>query len=235
MEGTTIIKEKTIPMPLMAVSGSDTKPIVSLPPSTEKKTDFGPENGLRQEQDKEVARFAPPPLPKSSDSGKTHMAVTARRRGPNNEEKRKLRSVAFQFGPGLLRRMEGDEAFIEHIHAIIDTNHFLDDVVKDTHKRQPNVAPIFHEMGMAYSKMIDEADKDRKLPSEAKGLILKEMILLAVIGSLVLEEEMLLKGEKKDAETDESDSGPEAGGSGRVVSPLLFGEPDRELHRGAEA
>lgn len=199
MEEATIIKEKTILMPLMAVGSSDTKPVVSLPPSTEKKTDFGPENDLRQEQDKEVAHCASLPLPKGSDSGETHMAVTERKRGLNNEEKRKLRSVSYQFGPGLLRRMDEDDVFMDNIRVKIANLYFLDDIVKDQYKRQGSVAQIIHDMASVCMTLISQAEKESgsSLPKEARGWMLKELMLIAFIGAYVLEEEILIHEAKK--------------------------------------
>lgn len=205
MEEATIVKEKAIPMPLMAVGSSDTKPIFSLPPSTEKKTDFGPENGLRQEQDKEVAHCASLPLPKGSDSGETHMAVTERKRWMNNEEKRKLRSVSYQFGPGLLKRMEEDDVFMDNIRVKIANFHFLDDIVKDQYKRQKSVAPIIHDMASECMALISQAEKESgsSLPKEARSWMLKELMLISFMGAFVLEEEILIheakKGESHDA------------------------------------
>lgn len=199
MEEATIIKEKTILMPLMAIGSSDTKPVVSLPPSAEEKTDFGPENGLKQEQDKEVAHSASLPLPKGSDSGETHRAVTERKRGMNNEEKRKLRSVSYQFGPGLLRRMNEDDVFMDNIRVKIANLHFLDDVVKDQYKRQKSVAPIVHDMASECMALMTQAEKESgsTLPKEARGWMLKELMLMAFMGAFVLEEEILIHETKK--------------------------------------
>lgn len=203
MEEATIVKEKAIPMPLMAVGSSDTKPIVSLPPSTEKKTDFGPENGLRQ--DKEVAHCASLPLPKGSDSGETHMAVTERKRGLNSEEKRKLRSVSYQFGPGLLRRMNEDDVFMDNIRVKIANLYFLDDIAKDQYKRQKGVAPIIHDMASECMALMTQAEKESgsSLPKEARSWMLKELMLISFMGAFALEEEILIheakKGENHDA------------------------------------
>ena len=191
--------KKGISMLTLITNGSDTKPSDSLLPSSPEAGGFGPENGSLRKQDKEVARTAPLPLPKGSDSGKTHMAVTERKRGLNHEETRKLRSVSYQFGPGLLKRMDEDEELMDNIRVKIANLRFLDDVVKDQYKRQGNVAQIIHDMASIFMALISQAERESgsSLPKEARGWMLKELMLMAFMGVFVLEEEILIHEAKK--------------------------------------
>jgi len=101
---------------LATAGGSDTKPINSLLSSAEKKTDFGHENGLRQEQDKEVAHSASLPLPRCSDNGKPTWR-DSRRKAYSHDERKDLRSLAYAFGGDLLERMSSDQEMMKRIHA----------------------------------------------------------------------------------------------------------------------
>ncbi len=95
---------------------SDTKPKSSLPVHEVKKADFGPENGEKQKQDKEVAHSASLPLPRCSDSGKPTWR-DSRRKAYSHDERKDLRTLAYSFGGDLLERMSSDQEMMERIHA----------------------------------------------------------------------------------------------------------------------
>lgn len=100
-------------------------------------------------------------------------------------------------------RMENDEVFMNNVHVKINTIHFLDDIVKDQNKRQENVAPILHDMAKTCMGMISQAEKENglSLSKEARGWILKDMMLTAFVGFFALKAqyECEAKGGRRDA------------------------------------
>lgn len=101
--------------------------------------------------------------------------------------------------------MDEDEAFMENIRLKIANLHFLDDIVKDQSKRQESVAQIIHDMAAECIALISQAEKESgsTLPKEARGWMLKELMLMAFMWAYVLEEEILIheaeKGENHNA------------------------------------
>lgn len=102
-------------------------------------------------QDKEVAHSAPPSA--SVDPGKweTHLARKDSKR-LGTEERRRLRSVAYQFGPDLLKRMSEDRALMECVHGQIEEAHYLDRVLSDRYRRDERVPGFLHGMAKALTE-----------------------------------------------------------------------------------
>lgn len=109
------------------------------------------ETAQNMKQDKEVAHSAPPSA--SVDSGKWETHVTrkdSKRLG--TEERRRLRQVAFQLGPDLLKRMSEDSELMECVHGQIEEAHYLDRVLSDRYRRDERVPGLIHGMVKALTE-----------------------------------------------------------------------------------
>lgn len=151
-------KEETFNQAI-AVAGmcSDTKPKDSPSASESRKADFRPENGLIQEQDKEVAHSASLPLPRCSDSGKPTWR-DSRRKAYSHDERKDLRSLAYAFGGDLLERMSSDKEMMERIHAKEEARKILWKAMGFVPER-----PITHEIvktAFDGESKVDDEDKE---------------------------------------------------------------------------
>lgn len=149
MEESFMEKREGGVFPVMTMTrGKDAKGPV---PSTAVGDGKGTVTVQNMKQDKEVAHSAPPSS--SVDPGKweTHLARKDSKR-LGTEERRRLRQVAFQLGPDLLKRMSEDSELMECVHGQIEEAHYLDRVLSDRYRRDERVPGLIHGMAKALTE-----------------------------------------------------------------------------------
>lgn len=181
--------------------GSDTKPSVSLMASPQKEEDKtsskDPEISVIREQDNDVLQIAAHQASEVFGKWETHIA----RRTRNTftaEEKKSLRSIAYQFGPDLLLRMSTDKDFMDTVHGDIEMHHFYKDMLTDRYRRKENKSPLVHYMvGLSQTLLqkvsdvaVNKSKKEISLTKEEMNEGIKTIMSVAFIGA----ESLISKG-----------------------------------------
>ncbi len=181
--------------------GSDTKPSVSLMASPQKEEDKtsskDPEISVIREQDNDVLQIAAHQASEVFGKWETHIA----RRTRNTftaEEKKSLRSIAYQFGPDLLLRMSTDKDFMDTVHEDIEMHHFYKDMLTDRYRRKENISPLVHYMvGLSQTLLqkvsdvaVNKSKKEISLTKEEMNEGIKTIMSVAFIGA----ESLISKG-----------------------------------------
>jgi len=199
MEETILTKNgnQTAFMPI----GSDTKPSVSLMASPQKEEDKtsskDPEISVIREQDNDVLQIAAHQASEVFGKWETHI-VRRTRNTFTAEEKKSLRSIAYQFGPDLLLRMSTDKDFMDTIHEDIAVDHFYKDMLTDRYRRKENISPLVHDMvGFSQSLLhkvsdvaVSNGKKELRLNKEEMNEGIKTIMSVAFIGA----ESLISKG-----------------------------------------
>lgn len=196
MEESFMEKREGGVFPVMTMTrGKDAKGPV---PSTAVGDGKGTVTVQNMKQDKEVAHSAPPSA--SGDPGKweTHIARKTKER-LGTEERRRIRQVAFQLGPDLLKRMSEDRELMECVHERIKENHFLGLVMKDRFRKNEEVPELIRSMSGTLTeglrRYVQDKRKEFSIPEECVEPLVRFGMWLALVGG----ESLIGKGDRKDA------------------------------------
>ncbi|MFA7110743.1 MAG: hypothetical protein WC174_00050 [Bacilli bacterium] len=181
--------------------GSDTKPSFSLMASPRKEEDKAsskdPEISVSRQQDNDVLQIAAHQASEVFGKWETH--ITRRTRNTfTAEEKKSLRSVAYQFGTDLLLRMSTDKDFMDKVHEDIEIDHFYRDMLTDRYRRKESISPLVHEMvGLSQTLLqrvsdvaVNNGKKDLRLNKDGMNEEIKAIMSVAFIGA----ESLISKG-----------------------------------------
>lgn len=181
--------------------GSDTKPSVSLMASPQKEEDKtsskDPEISVSRQQDNDVLQIAAHQASEVFGKWETHIAQRTRNTF-TAEEKKSLRSVAYQFGPDLLLRMSTEKDFMDTIHEDIAIDHFYKDMLTDRYRRKESISPLVHDMvGLSQTLLqkvsdvaVNNGKKELRLDKDEMNEGIKTIMSVAFIGA----ESLISKG-----------------------------------------
>lgn len=147
-----------------------------------------------------MAHSASLPLPKGSDSGKTHMTVK-RAKALTKTDRNELRSVAWALSGEVLGRLD-DEVFLWFIRQQISIDDQLDTLVNDRYRRNKEVPEFFHEVMMTLQCIVDSVAERKGITftKEENNNALRWLYLIFIIGAYSVKVEMFKREEKKDGQ-----------------------------------
>lgn len=190
------IRDETKTLPV-EIAGSDGEAIVSPLLSRLLQS---PKNQGNAKQDKGVAQCASLPPSEGFGQWDAHMAVRTRKT-MTADERKKMRSAAYEIGGDLLSMMSSDKEFVAEVRDEIKTRNFFMAILKDRHKRQEGVSEGIHELADCAQSVIDEAAKASGVvvDQDMNDLMLQRLLALAFAGAMGLIDEENNGGNEHDA------------------------------------